>query len=340
MAKAEWRTTAGSTICPECGEDPAEVLDPSRLERWRHWLFHGMRLGPSLRCADGHAWPAPGRAAVMRLQHSPGRLASVLRPLRHVLGAVRHHRGITPTPIIYVVAAGLGLVLGGALHLALGWQWWLVALGLVGSVWLFYASTLFWGPGRSDLLSLMAPQRAHRRQVRRLRAQIEAGEVIVYGLDNMGLVSAGGWGSRNERQHSVSLTYGGDERFASVTTMDRSIDDRPTGLIRENVADNLVGATGPKPDQSLPPDDFHAWFERQSVANRQRASELRWEKGSIEVDGTQVPADLVRIDGGSAAVASVDHRVVSVIAVGYDVAALRLVRTTELDSEKPGVFGF
>ena len=48
-----------------------------------------------------------------------------------------------PVPLTYLMAAGLGLVVGVIMDLVLGWPWWWVAIAVMAMVWLFCSPASF-----------------------------------------------------------------------------------------------------------------------------------------------------------------------------------------------------
>jgi hypothetical protein len=129
---------------------------------------------------------------------------------------------MVPVPATYLAAMVVGVVVGVTAQLLFGWPWWLVAAAVVAAVWLFFASTAFWGAGGSsqplvtDLLRVVRPRQAierdHRQEVERFRAA----PFPLYGLPPAwpGPRHLGGWeggwakGQRGPVTTALSLGHG------------------------------------------------------------------------------------------------------------------------------------
>jgi hypothetical protein len=117
-----------------------------------------------------------------------------------LIQALRHHRTMIPVPATYL-ATLVGVVVGVAAQLLLGWPWWLVAAGVVAAVWLFFTSTAVWGPGGSsqplatDLLRVVHPRQAIEREHRQEVERFQAAPFPLYGLPPVwpGPRHLGGW---------------------------------------------------------------------------------------------------------------------------------------------------
>jgi len=326
MTSARWHVEPGTTICPECGGGPIARHDPDLGQRVWHWLRLGTRLGPTLSCDNGHEWEAQRSSRLVVAARTP--LPSrALRVPGGLLRWLKHGRRVQPTPIVYVVAAAAGVVVGAIADAVLGWRWWPVVLCVVALVWLLYASSVFWGTGRSEFMSFVAPRRVHTQALARLIKSIDAGDLLVFGLDGWGgSCSIGGWSAGNGRKHSVSMRYEDADRAISISTIHRGSRAEPIALIRESVADNLVGATGMKSPPGLLPDEWNEWLARQRIVNERRAREVDWGEAAIVIDQQPTVADVSRVEGGSAAVVDLGEFAVSVIATGIDVTDLHVTR--------------
>ena len=162
--------------CMECGARDVEVTRPGWAEGLGDWLRSGGPWRPPRRTCRrcGHVTDA---SSVAWLAAPRRRWWSV------PLGLVRTLRGrrrMVPVPATYLAATVVAAVLGVAAELLFGWPWWLVAAAVLVAVWLFFASTAFWGAGGSDqplataLLRVVRPHKAierhHRQEVERFRA--------------------------------------------------------------------------------------------------------------------------------------------------------------------------
>jgi hypothetical protein len=121
-----------------------------------------------------------------------------------LLRVLRRRRTRVPVPATYLVAIAVGVALGVAAQLLLGWRWWLVAAGVVAAVWLFFVSTVFWGGGGSsqplttEVLRVVRPRRAIERDQRQLVERFRAAPFHCYGLPVCwsGSRQLGGWEER------------------------------------------------------------------------------------------------------------------------------------------------
>ena len=257
MGKGYWKVQAGTTSCPECGQDPVSSDDPSIWTRISNWFNLGMKAAPTLTCANNHTWGAASYS-LLRLGHRSRGGRIVRRPLM-VLGAIRNHRTMEPVPRTYALAIAVGTVLGLILDWLFEWPWWLVALGFVVIVWLFFMSTAFWGRfrmTRHDLLQAVNPQRAHQRAKADLATAVAAGALRAYVVaDWVGEIELGGWrGSRRGHPTNLALRHSGGARWVEVDTSMVRPDSGPATLEMENLLDNLLGAVMPMPE-----DDVDEW---------------------------------------------------------------------------------
>lgn len=204
--------------CPRCG---ADRWRPERAGFWRavgEWLQQGGRFRPTRhRCEGCGTVMGVSRGMSLRSAHWWG------APWR-VLQVFRRRRRAVPVPSTYLWSALVGTVLGVALDLLLGWQWWLVVLGFLAVVWLvFMATSLGSGVGSPfgltrDLLAAVSSRRAWTLQRRREEAMFRAPPFPVYGLDPswVGERSLGGWGAKERAITELSLHHGRPDRGVTV----------------------------------------------------------------------------------------------------------------------------
>lgn len=300
MGEGYWKVQVGTTSCPECGGDPVTQEDPSLWERLRSRFNLGMRAAPTLTCASGHTWGAASYALI-RLGHR-SRVGRIVRRPLTLFAAVRRHRTMEPVPRTYALACAVGALLGLLLDLLFGWSWWLVAIGFVVAVWLFFMSTAFWGRfrmTRHDLLEVIDPQRARAQAEAGLAASVAAGELYAYTVAGWsGTIELGGWGGGPGRPTDVALRHGDEDRWVEVDAMMVGPDPRPATLRMENLADNLLGAVVPWPEGDA--DEWHVQFAKRSKLIDEIAPTLEWGPGSITVGGTESPAQVLRYQTATA----------------------------------------
>lgn len=132
-------------MCPECAEAPSEERRLSIWERFRYWLLNRSKAPTTLVCPNGHEWVRSVGVVLFRGGTSGWRW---LRVPKDLLSALRSERRMQPTPMAYLMAAGVGLVLGLVFDLLLGWWWLVVAAGFIVLVWLFFLASAFHGPDK------------------------------------------------------------------------------------------------------------------------------------------------------------------------------------------------
>jgi len=95
-----------------------------------------MKAPTTLTCPNGHQWVLSSSTLLVFRGRTGLRWVRIpVELFRVVLG----ERRAQPTPILYLMAAGAGVVLGLLLDLAVDWAWWLVATGFLLLVWLFFS---------------------------------------------------------------------------------------------------------------------------------------------------------------------------------------------------------
>jgi hypothetical protein len=166
----------GEIPCMECGARDVEITRPGWAESLGDWLRSGGPWRPPRRICRrcGNASDARSSTALWAARQGWWSV-----PIR-LVQTLRGHRNMIPAPATYLAATAVGAAVGVAAELLFGWPWWLVAAAFLVAVWLFFASTAFWGAGGSgqalatDLLRVVRPHKAierdHRREVERFRA--------------------------------------------------------------------------------------------------------------------------------------------------------------------------
>lgn len=332
MSGVFWAVTTGSTFCPECGAHSVESVAPSLLLRFRRWLVQGEHVGPTLRCGNGHSWQASSYAVAQLRSRS--RITRALRVPIAVLSMLRRKRRLEPAPITYVVAAGAGTVVAVVTNLLWGWPWWLVGAGFVLAVWLFFASTAFWGPyrvTRLDLLRAVNPRRARQREMDDLEDEVRSGRLRVYALSDWpGDARLGGVG-RHRGQRRVTLRFvdpDDDAVWVEVASTAGGVQE-PLALQRELLAENLLTAI-----TDVPPFDdihqMHAWHEARRRDNEGMLRGLCWEAGVLTMSGEPVDVEIVRINDGAAVIAVLDEATIHVSTRRCDPEQFALAGVTSL----------
>lgn len=332
MNGSYWAVSVGSTFCPECGADPVDSVASPRGYRFWRWLTHHERVGPTLSCRNGHSWRASSYAVSQLRPRS--RINRALRVPIAVLGMLRRQRRLEPAPITYAVAAGVGTVVGVVADLLWGWSWWLVAAIIVVAVWLFFASTAFWGPFRvtmRDVTSVVNPHRARQQEMVHLEGEVGSGRASAYGvLEWPGSAMLGGWGvNRGQRHIKLRFLDPADDTVWVEVEATAGVPVELIGAQQELLAENLLAALADVPQF----DDIHrlrAWHVARRRDDQERLRHLRWEAGTLTIDGAVADAQVARIDDGWVATAVLDEMTVLVSARRRDPERLELGRVISL----------
>jgi hypothetical protein len=317
--------------CLECGARDVVVTRPGWAEGLGDWLRFGGPWRPPRRVCRRCGNVSDARS-VAWLRADQGGWWSV--PSR-LVQTLRRRRGMTPVPATYLAATVAGALLGVAAQLLFGWPWWLVAAAVVAAVWLFFASTAFWGAGgwdpplATDLLRVVRPQKAAERVHRWEAERFRAAPFPLYGLPPAwpGARYLGGWeGSSGRRQRPVttalSLAHGdpltdqGPE--LRVETRVEQVDTD-----RRHLAEELWLRAAP-PDQ-----DLAAHVER--LAGARRRPDPAWSQVTIPVDGRPVAFAWLAEGRHWVALAEVDGRTLTLHGRDLPVESVELVQVADLE---------
>ena len=234
----------------------------------------------------------------------------------------------------YVMAAVIGGVLGATLDLVLGWPWWLIAVGLLAAVWLFFFASAFWGPDpiRADhVRDVIDPSGIEAREFARLEEAISTGRLV--GMEVAGWTgsrSLGGWGGSSHPEH-VTLRHGDPERdntWVSVTTRcgDRfsiGLDRRKSRLFEELLRNEE------RPAEDLDVEDLR----RRLIDQRSRikaTKPMKWSTTTLTIDGTATRSNVIQRGDCWVAVAVAEGVVVEIMARGLVVDTMELNRVSSL----------
>lgn len=323
-----WAVTVGSGPCPECGADPARELRPGSWERVKYWVVNGTKAPATLVCPDGHEWTATfavlafgNRAVGPRWARLPGEI------LRLLLA----ERRMTPVPLTYLMAAGVGLILGVSLDLILGWPWWMVAVGFVVVVWMFFLASAFRSP-RKDighrLLRVIDPERAAARDIERLDDALASGDLVGHEVrDWEGERSIAGWGG-GATPDSLTLRCGSLDDglgWVEVTTHTGDWAYSARGWVQEELERRLADATIPLPDEPTI-EDF-----RRRQRDIQDTKPPAWQSASIRIGDETIPGQIARAGGQWAAYFETGDVLVELLGSEVDPDEVELASVTNLD---------
>jgi hypothetical protein len=326
--------------CIECGARDFEITRPGWAEGLGDWLRFG---GP---------WRPPRRICQRCGNVSDSRSHAVLRAARRgwwsvpsqLVQIVRQRRSMIPVPATYLAATVVGAVVGVAAQLMFGWPWWLVAAAVVVAVWLFFASTAFWGAGGSsqplatDLLRVLRPHKAmehdHRLEVERFRAA----PFPLYGLPAAwpGPRHLGGWeGSWTKGQRPVttalSLGHGdplvdeGPELRVEVRVEQVDTEQAMTVTLRtrRDLAEELWQRAAP------PTRDLAEHVEQLAAVHRR--PDPAWSHVTIPVDGRPVAFEWLAEGRHWLAQAELDDCTLTLHARDLPVESVEVVRVDDLE---------
>jgi hypothetical protein len=239
-----------------------------------------------------------------------------------------------PAPYLYLIAAGLGVVLGAVLAVSVGavW-WWFATLALPTLVWIGFLATAFGDRDRDptdELLTQIVQEIDHRRgalRYERRRAELfRRAPLPRYGLPPSwpGARSLGGHETSDGRVVALELQHG-EPQGPGLRVEVRSPAHPPAlaALTEE------LWHTAHRPPPHLAPERFSAWAQEQE---RMASSwSPRWEQAPLLLEGRSVVADLVRTGDAFVAVARVDEHALVIRGIRWDPEGLELGTIVDLD---------
>lgn len=225
--------------------------------------------------------------------------------------ALARHRRIIPSPLLYLVVAGIGLTVGVVLQLTLGLWWWLPPVVLLVVAWLVAFTSIWWrrrvrtGSVRAAILSATDPQRGFEERRREQRERLLASQLPLFELESWpGAVRLAGWGGPPDRITRINVGFceaSDPTPIVSVTTVadEAGHEDR----VREQLLNELSGRdlerrTGPFPSPEA--------IRRGLDQARDELRDLSWAPAAISIDGRDHEGFAFRGPQGSAAYCAVD----------------------------------
>jgi hypothetical protein len=224
--------------------------------------------------------------------------------------ALARHRRIIPSPLLYLVVAGIGLAVGVVLQLTLGLWWWLPPLVLLVVAWLVAFTSIWWRPRvrtgilRAAILSATDPQRGFEQQRREQHDRLRASELPLFELESWpGTVRLAGWGGPPDRITHISVGFCDENDPAPVVSVTTVADEAGhEDWMRERLLGELSGrdlerCTGPFPSPEA---------IRDALARaRDELRSLSWKPVAIRIDGRDHDAFAFQGPQGSAAYCAV-----------------------------------
>lgn len=319
-------------LCPECGEVPVEEHRPGRWERFRYWMVNGGSAPSTLTCPNGHEWARSTAVMLFRARAGSRWLWLPIEVARAILA----ERRMTPTPMTYLIAAGVGLAIGLILELVIGWTWWVVAAAFVLLVWLLFLGSVFRRPRRDlrhVLLGVVNPERAAARDIQRLEEAVRSGSLTGYEVVGWeGDKSIGGWGGDHAVVRSLTLRHGVLEDGAeSVEVTTHGGDESATVLhwLQEKLESELIQAVVPRPGD-LGPEDAHAWHVKRARAIRD-AEPPAWRPAAFRLGGKTIPGQIASSGDHWVAFVRTDTAVVEMVGYKVDPGRIELSPIVSLD---------
>jgi hypothetical protein len=330
--------------CMNCGARDFEVTRPGWAQGLRDWLGSGGPWRPTRRVCR--------RCGTVSSAGSFGKLVayrrgwwSVPRVPVHLFGILRGRRTMTPVPATYLVAVVVGVALGVAAQLVLGWPWWLVAAAVVVAVWLSFFSTALWGGGGSsrplatEVLRVVSPGRAMARDRRQQAERFRAAPFPLYGLPASWPTPrqlggwAQGWSESEGRRVTTALELGhGDPRAEQGPQLRVEVS-------LERVETEQVPAVRSEGRRSLAEE---LWWEAvaqthdvaehwEQVAAARRRPDPAWSRVTIPVDGRPVAFQWLGEGRHWVAQAGLEDRTLALRGRDLPVESVELEQVTDLE---------
>jgi len=241
-------------------------------------------------------------------------------------------RGIIPTPLLYLIVAGIGLVIGVVLQVTVGVWWWLPPLVLLMFAWLVFFTSIWWHPGaragslRVELLTAANPRRGFEARRREQREQMRASGLPLFELESWpGSVRLAGWGGPTGRITHVSVGFFDEPDTPPVVTTSTVAEEAEhEDRMRDRLLDELSGIdleqrTGPSPS----PEAIRAGLDQA----RDELRGVNWTPTTICIDGREHPGHELRAPSAAAAYCAVGDLWVTITATAH--ADYRLCTITD-----------
>lgn len=334
--RALWSATVGGGPCLACGLEGQVVAAPNRWARLKGWLLDGQGPSPTLRCPNGHEWPAASSSSLMVMAD---RGLSWWRWPARMMRVLMQHRTAEPVPMFWLGATAVGVVLGVVLRVTLGWAWLPVTVVWLLLVWLVFLATALLRPGRDnlwiDLVRTASPTRAERLETKQLIRLVQAAPGPAYGLANWTRQrSLGGRGQSGSLLTHLELMYGHppDEPHLRVDTIWKWPDrpDLERDHIRRELSRELRHCETPPP-KDLAPDDLDQW----SIARRidiGRRPIPEWVRSAFLIDDVWHPAETFTAGDNWVAMINTDSALVALQSHGIPPHRVSLTQVPDIRS--------
>lgn len=332
--RAVWFTTVGGDLCRACGLEGQVAATPTRWERLRGWLFDGQAPRPTLRCPNGHEWPAGSSSSLwVGADRGPSWWSWPARVMRVLMA----HRTAEPVPVFWLGATVVGVIMGVVLRVTLGWAWLLVTVVWLLLVWMVFLATALRSLGRPglwiDLVRTVSPTRAERLEAEQLIRLVQAAGPV-YGLsDWAGQRSLGGHGQSGSMLTHLELMYGNplDGPHLRVNTVWKR-PERPTDVeldyTRRQLTRELWYRQAPRPED-LAPGEFHQWTVKRRIDIDGRPIP-KWATSEFLIDDVSHAAEMHVAGDDWVAVIDLDSAIVGLQSHGIPTRSVSFTQIPEI----------
>jgi hypothetical protein len=182
--------SAARQPCSQCGAEDWQVDELGSFVRAWSWLQGGRSvLRERLTCRRCGFTQVLGRGGGSMYRLAPLHGTSWWRAPIRIVRALLRGRTMIPSPLIYLMAAVLGIGLGIVLDRMIDWPWWSVVLGSVAVVWIVFLATAFGPASRrrqpplgTQILDALDPVGMFDRLERRQEQVFRDRPFAIYGL--------------------------------------------------------------------------------------------------------------------------------------------------------------
>jgi hypothetical protein len=337
--------SAARQPCPQCGAEDWQVDELGSFARAWSWLQGGRPvLRVRLTCRRCGFTQVLGHSGGSMYQLAELRETSWWGAPIRIVRALLRARTMIPSPLIYLMAAVLGIGLGVALDRIIDWPWWSVVLGSVAVVWIVFLATAF-GPAsrrrlppiRTRIRDAIDPMGMFDRLERRQEQVFRDRPFTIFGLDPswegprlIGEVSSG-WQVGAGDVSELELVHGDVSHpsgtFVRVSSSPSSIGE-PRDRRRELAEQLWFEVEPPPPRESL--ERLIEWEDVRERDHRHRPTPA-FEAIELPVDGGPISFSFLLEQNGWVALGSKEDVTISIIARNAGIDDVRLVTIRDVE---------